>query len=58
MSQKNVEKGQGYYNEALRHDDTHEKSILALAKLYPLFILSFVSMILAHPSPLSILFWF
>lgn len=34
MSQKNLEKGQSFYNEALRHDDTHDKSILALAKLY------------------------
>lgn len=34
--QKNVDKAQGFYNEALRHDDTHEKSILSLAKLYPI----------------------
>ncbi len=33
MVQKSVEKAQSSYNEALRHDDTHEKSILALAKL-------------------------
>jgi tetratricopeptide repeat protein 21B len=30
----NLDKAQIFYNEALRHDETHEQSILALAKLY------------------------
>ncbi len=32
--QAQAERAQSFYNEALRHDDGHEASILALAKLY------------------------
>jgi len=32
--QKNVDKALSFYNEALKHDDGHEKSMLALAKLH------------------------
>jgi len=31
---KNYERALAFYNEALRHNDTHTKSMLALAKLY------------------------
>lgn len=34
MRERNLEYAVGYYNETLRHDDTHEKSILALARIH------------------------
>mmetsp|Transcript_72654 Transcript_72654/g.187410 ORF Transcript_72654/g.187410 Transcript_72654/m.187410 type:complete len:1345 (-) Transcript_72654:48-4082(-) len=32
--ERNLEYAVGYYGETLRHDDTHEKSILALARIH------------------------
>lgn len=32
--ERNLEYAVGYYGECLRHDDTHEKSILALARIH------------------------
>lgn len=32
--ERNIEYAVGYYGETLRHDDTHEKSILALARIH------------------------
>eukprot|EP00406_Dinophysis_acuminata_P039023 CAMPEP_0179375406 /NCGR_PEP_ID=MMETSP0797-20121207/87788_1 /TAXON_ID=47934 /ORGANISM="Dinophysis acuminata, Strain DAEP01" /LENGTH=1226 /DNA_ID=CAMNT_0021091415 /DNA_START=14 /DNA_END=3695 /DNA_ORIENTATION=- len=34
MRERNLEYAIGYYGETLRHDDTHEKSILALARIH------------------------
>eukprot|EP00930_Biecheleria_cincta_P046675 TRINITY_DN32219_c0_g1_i1.p1 TRINITY_DN32219_c0_g1~~TRINITY_DN32219_c0_g1_i1.p1 ORF type:complete len:1347 (+),score=315.58 TRINITY_DN32219_c0_g1_i1:89-4129(+) len=34
MRERNLEYAVGYYGETLRHDDTHEKSILALARIH------------------------
>merc|ERR1719362_695116 len=34
MRERNLEYAVGYYGETLRHDDTHERSILALARIH------------------------